>query len=279
MRFANVGGRPAIIDGDRVRVLDADGPAGIDPFLDAISRWDDVQQCLASINPIPLDPVALGPPVPRPGKIVGAPVNYVDHQKEMNAAHTVAGLGFFLKSPSSVVGPDGTVTLPFPGRRTDQEAELAVVIGTTAHNVSKADALDHVFGYTCLVDVTVRGAEERSTRKSFPGFTPIGPWITTADEITDPTDLRVRGWVNDELRQDESTSQMVYGVADLIEFISSVVTLDPGDVIATGTPAGVGPVVDGDVIRVEVDAVGQLVVPVVASHRPPHPLWLIQEAR
>ena len=167
---------------------------------------------------------------------MGVPVNYTDHQREMNAEHTVTGLGFFLKSPTSIVGPNGRVVLPFPHRRTDQEAELGVVIGRPATAVARHDALDHVFGYTCLVDVTVRGGEERSTRKSFPGFTPIGPWITTADEVPDPTDLRVQGWVGDELRQDESTAKMVYGVAELIEFISSVVTLETGDIIATGNP-------------------------------------------
>ena len=234
----------------------------------------DVVEALATIEPVPIERCALGPPVLRPSKIVGIPVNYVDHQREMNAAHTVAGLGFFLKSPSSIVGSNGRVALPFPHRRTDQEAELGVVIGKPATAVSKDEALDHVFGYTCLVDVTVRGQEERSTRKSFPGFTPIGPWITTADEVPDPCDLRIQGWVNGELRQDESTTKMVYGVAELVEFISSVVTLEPGDLIATGTPAGVGPVSPGDMIRVSIDAVGTLEVPVEASDREPHPLWL-----
>jgi len=285
LRVANVEGRPVIVDGDHGRSstrravpLDGVLDGAADPFLETLQRWEEVVAALPSVDRIDLEGRPYGPPIPRPGKIVGVPVNYIDHQREMNVEHTVTGLGFFLKSPSSVVGPNGAVALPFPGRRTDQEAELGVVIGRPTANVSRADALDHVFGYTCLVDVTVRGAEERSTRKSFPGFTPIGPWITTADEVPDPTDLRIRGWVNDELRQDESTSQMIYGVAELIEFISSVVTLDVGDIIATGTPAGVGPVSDGDIIRVEIDAVGELVVPVVSADREPHPLWLTREA-
>ena len=172
----------------------------------------------------------LGPPVPRPGKILGAPVNYLDHAREMNVEHTVAGLGFFLKSPSSVVGPDGRVPLPFPGRRTDQEAELGVVIGAIADHLSLEEALDVVFGYTCLVDVTVRGDEDRSTRKSFDTFTPIGPWIVTPDELDDPGRLRLRGWVNGELRQDATTDAMIYGVADIIAYASSVMTLEAGDV-------------------------------------------------
>ncbi len=249
-----------------------------DPFLGAIMRWPDVVDALPSIEPVAIDARRVGPPMPRPGKIVGVPVNYLAHQQEMDVEHTVTGMGFFLKSPSSVVGPDGSVPLPFPHRRTDQEAELGVVIGRPATAVRAEEALDHVFGYTCLVDVTVRGREERSTRKSFPGFTPIGPWITTADQLGDPTDVRIRGWVNDDLRQDESTAKMIYGVAELIEFVSSVVTLEAGDIIATGTPAGVGPVGPGDVIRVSIDGVGTLEVPVVASDREPHPMWLVQEA-
>ena len=274
MRFCNVAGKPAVLVADRAHPIPTGAlAAGVDPFIAAIADWTAASTAALAAEPIRFAPTDLGAPVPRPGKILGAPVNYEDHQREMNAAHTIAGLGFFLKSPSSIVGPDGAVPLPFPDRRTDQEAELGVVIGTTASNVTIADALDCVFGYTCLIDVTVRGDEERSTRKSFPGFTPIGPWVTTAEEIPDPTDLRIQGWVGDELRQDESSAAMVYGVAALIEFMSTVVTLEPGDIIATGTPAGVGPVVAGDVIRVRIDRVGELTVPVVAGDRDPHPLW------
>ena len=282
MRLGNVDGLPVIVESVEGRPSTAvpilvPSSSTVDPFLAAIAHWDDAVASVRSTRPVPIDGKRIGPPVPQPGKIVGVPVNYIDHQREMNVEHTVAGLGFFLKSPSSVIGPDGEVVLPFPDRRTDQEAELGVVIGSRASFVDRRDALDHVFGYTCLVDVTVRGSEERSTRKSFAGFTPIGPWITTADEIPDPTRLHIRGWVNDELRQDESTEKMVYGVAELIEFVSSVVTLEVGDIIATGTPAGVGPVAAGDVIRVSIDAVGTLEVPVVRSDREPHPLWLTRE--
>ncbi|MGH1493197.1 MAG: fumarylacetoacetate hydrolase family protein [Acidimicrobiales bacterium] len=278
MKLANLGGQPVLLDQEAAYPIGQPVVPGADPFIDAISNWEHVSTTIDRSTPIPVDQVRFGPPVPRPGKILGAPVNYLDHKKEMNVEHTISGLGFFLKSPSSVTGGDGQVVLPFPGRRTDQEAELGVVIGSTAKNVSLSEALHHVFGYTCLVDVTVRGAEERSTRKSFSGFTPIGPWITTADEIPDPTDLRIRGWVNDELRQDESTAQMVYGVAQLIEFMSSVVTLEPGDIIASGTPAGVGPVSTGDTIAVEIDHIGRLEVPVAASDHEPHALWLTRTA-
>ena len=272
MRFGNVAGRPSVLVDDLAYPVGEYDPTG-GSFIETIRNWPDIEARALDGEPMTYALDELGPPVPRPGQVLGTPVNYVDHQAEMKAEHTVAGLGFFLKSPSSVVGPDGCISLPFPGRRTDQEAELGVVIGATTTNVGVHEALDSVFGYTCLVDVTVRGREERSTRKSFAGFTPIGPWIVTADEIPDPTDLRLRGWVNDELRQDTSTSEMVYGVAQLIELMSSVVTLEPGDLIATGTPAGVGPIVAGDVVTVEVEGVGRLCVPVVMNERDPHPLW------
>lgn len=272
MRLGNVDGSPAVLDGDRAHLLSTFG-AGPGSFIDAITRWSEVPELLVNCETVDVSSAALGPPVPRPGKILGAPVNYHDHRREMNAAHTIAGLGFFLKSPTSVIGADGAVPLPLPDRRTDQEAELGVVIGRRAEHVPAATALDHVFGYTCLVDVTVRGDEERSTRKSFPGFTPIGPWVTTTDEVPDPSDLRIRGWVNGELRQDSSTAHMIFGVAELIEFMSSVVPLEPGDIIATGTPAGVGPIVDGDTIEVEIDRIGRLVVRVESDRRPAHRLW------
>ncbi len=276
MKLANVGGVPAIVVGDTTHVLEALGP-GERSFIDLIRTWDRVPSLLADSPTRPTAELVFGPPVPMPGKIIGAPVNYVDHQAEMKVEHTISGLGFFMKSPSSVTGADGGVTLPFPGRRTDQEAELGVVIGSRARHVAHHDALDHVFGYTCLVDVTVRGPEERSTRKSFDGFTPIGPWVVPIDQIPDPERLRIRGRVNGVTRQDASTAEMVYGVAALIEFISSVVPLDPGDIIATGTPAGVGPIGDGDVIEVEIEHVGTLRVPVALGHVEPHPLWLTRE--
>jgi len=275
MRFANHDGLPVVIDGDEViELVDRDSPVD---FVGAIAAWPTYRDALATRPRRAFDPKLLGPPVPRPGKVVGAPVNYLDHKAEMNVDFTVAGLGFFLKSPSSIVGCDGEVPIPFPGRRTDQEAELGVVIGRRAVDVTKQEALDHVFGYTCLLDITVRGSEERSTRKSFPGFTPIGSWITTADEIPDPNALRVRGWVNGNLRQDAPTSDMIYDVAALIEFMSSVIALEPGDVIATGTPAGVGPIMPGDIVRVEIEGVSSIEIPVVDATREPHEVWQTKE--
>lgn len=208
----------------------------------------------------PLDQVRLEAPLPFPGKVVAAPVNYFDHQGEMKVDTTVADLGVFLKATSSVIGPQGVIQLPYTDRRTDQEGELAVVIGAPARHVTPADALEYVFGYTCLLDITVRGSEDRSTRKSFDTFTPIGPWIATAEEVDNPGFLELRCWVNDELRQQANTKELIVGVPELIAYTSSVMTLHPGDIIATGTPAGVGPLTDGDQVTVEIDRVGRLEV-------------------
>jgi 2-keto-4-pentenoate hydratase/2-oxohepta-3-ene-1,7-dioic acid hydratase in catechol pathway len=218
----------------------------------------------------PLAEVTLGAPLPRPGKILGAPVNYVDHQHEMHQPTTVAELGVFLKAPTSVLAPGGTIQLPYTDKRTDQEAELGVVIGRVARHVSVERAAEHVFGYTCALDITVRSGEDRSTRKSFDTFTPLGPGVTTADEVGDPGRLRLQGWVNNEPRQDASTGDMIFGVAELIAYASSVMTLLPGDVLVTGTPAGVGPLADGDRVVVRIERVGQLEVGVSAASAVPY---------
>lgn len=209
-----------------------------------------------------LDELKLKSPLPRPGKVIGAPVNYLDHKTEMSEQRTIADLGVFLKAPSSVVGPGGTVILPYSDARTDQEGELAVVMGRTARHVDVDDALDYVFGYTCGLDMTVRSTEDRSTRKSFDTFTPLGPWVATADEISDPGQLKLQTRVNGAVRQDVSTSELIFGVPELIAYTSSVMTLWPGDVILTGTPAGVGPVSDGDRIEVTISGIGTLTVTV-----------------
>jgi 2-keto-4-pentenoate hydratase/2-oxohepta-3-ene-1,7-dioic acid hydratase in catechol pathway len=217
-----------------------------------------------------LEQVLLMVPLPRSGKIIGAPVNYLDHKAEMAVTQTIAELGIFLKATSSVVGPGGTVRLPYQDKRTDQEAELAVVIGRTARNISADEALDYVFGYTCALDMTVRSTEDRSTRKSFDTFTPLGPWVVTADEIGDPHNLELRCWVNGELRQQGNTRDLIFNVANLIAYTSSVMTLWPGDVFLTGTPAGVGPVADGDQVVVEIENIGKLTVAVTAEGAIPY---------
>ena len=202
---------------------------------------------------VPLEEVRLEAPLVFPGKIVAAPLNYRRHIEEMRPLvsrelHAIERYGVFLKAPSSIVGPGATIELPYPERRTDHEVELGVVIGRTARNVAASEAMRHVFGYTGVLDITVRGDEDRSTRKSFDGFTPVGPWLATADEVRDPGALRLRLWLNGELRQDGNTSDMIWGIPRLVEYASHVMTLHPGDLIATGTPEGVSPLAPGDEI-------------------------------
>ena len=205
---------------------------------------------------IPLRDVRLRVPVADPSKIIAAPVNYRDHQAEMSTDAQVGALGFFLKAPSSLLDPGGTIQLPYHDRRFDQEGELALVIGRTARQVGEQDALSYVFGYTGLLDITMRGGEDRSTRKSFDTFTPMGPVLSTADEFGDPDDVELRCWVSGNLRQKASTRDLIWSVARLVSYASSVTTLYPGDVITTGTPAGVGPLIAGDAIRLELSGLG-----------------------
>jgi 2-keto-4-pentenoate hydratase/2-oxohepta-3-ene-1,7-dioic acid hydratase in catechol pathway len=163
------------------------------------------------------------------------------------------------------VGPSEGIAIRFPDRRNDHEAELVVIIGKAGSDIPQSRALDHVAGYALGLDMTVRGPEDRSFRKSVDGYSPLGPWICTADEIADPDDVPFTLHVNDEKRQDSNTSNMVYSVRRLIEFASSFYTLHPGDLLYTGTPEGVGPVKPGDVIRVNsLPALGEMKIAVRA---------------
>ena len=240
--------------------------------LIASSRPVDTPVDMAAVDAAPaLDGSAeWGAPLPLPGKIVGAPANYREHVAEMNNPTTIVEWGMFLKASTSVIGPGGVVELPYTDVRTDQEGELAVVIGRTARNVDRRKALDYVYGYTCLLDITTRSSEDRSTRKSFDTFTPLGPYVVTADEFADPDSVRLRCWVNDELRQDCSTERFIFDVERVIEYASAVMTLHPGDVIATGTPAGVGPLSGGDRIVVEIERLGRLEVSVSVERAVPY---------
>ncbi|EGX58057.1 5-carboxymethyl-2-hydroxymuconate delta-isomerase [Streptomyces zinciresistens K42] len=271
-------GRLGLVDGDAlVDVTDqlagagTAGPAGaLQHYIETTTAGEQVRFSLAGRPRISLTEAALRAPLPRPGKIVGAPVNYLDHKAEMAYTTSVAELGVFLKANSSVIGPGEDIVLPYADRRTDQEGELGVVIGRTASHVSADDALDHVFGYTCVLDITVRSGEDRSTRKSFDTFTPIGPWIVTADEIPDPDALDLRCDVGGTTRQRTSTADLIFGVRELVSYASSVMTLHPGDVIATGTPAGVGPLTHGDRVVLEIERIGRLEVGVDGSRATPY---------
>jgi 2-keto-4-pentenoate hydratase/2-oxohepta-3-ene-1,7-dioic acid hydratase in catechol pathway len=231
-----------------------------------------LEEALRSRPGTPLERVRLQAPVVFPTKVIAAPVNYRAHVEEMRPLikgelHAIEKYGVFLKAPSSIVGPGATVELPFPDRRTDHEVELGVVLGKTARDVPEAAAMDYVFGYTGVMDITVRGDEDRSTRKSFDSFTPVGPALVTADEIPDPHGLRLQLWVNGERRQDGNTRDMIWSVPRLIDYASHVMTLHPGDLISTGTPEGVGPLKPGDEVTLEVERIGRMSVRVELRKR------------
>jgi 2-keto-4-pentenoate hydratase/2-oxohepta-3-ene-1,7-dioic acid hydratase in catechol pathway len=194
-----------------------------------------------------------------PTKIVALGLNYRDHAQEFGRQVPDEPL-IFLKPSTSVIGPDDEIVYPRMSRRVDYEAELAVVIGQTARKVPEEMALDYVLGYMCFNDVTARDLQKKDglfTRaKGFDTFAAMGPWIET--EIADPDNLTVEAYLNGERKQYSNTSNMVFGVRRLISFISQVMTLLPGDVIATGTPAGVGPMRPGDEVEVRVEGVGVL---------------------
>lgn len=231
-----------------------------------------LEEALRTRPGTPLERARLKAPVPFPGKVIAAPANYRLHIQEMSTkemrdvvkqeVHAIDQYGVFLKAPSSVIGPGGTIELPFPDRRTDHEVELGFVIGKTARNVKIADAMSYVFGYTGVMDITVRGGEDRSTRKSFDSFTPLGPVLVTADEIPDPHNIQLKLWVNGELRQNGNTKDMIWNIPKLIEYASHVMTLYPGDVFSTGTPDGVGPLKAGDEVAIEIERIGRMSVKV-----------------
>jgi 2-keto-4-pentenoate hydratase/2-oxohepta-3-ene-1,7-dioic acid hydratase in catechol pathway len=201
-----------------------------------------------------------------PTKIVAVGKNYVDHAAETNSDVPESPI-IFLKPPTSVIGPMAPIRLPTASSNVHHEAELAVVIGRVARNVQAEDAGQHLLGYTIANDVTARDLQRTDgqwTRaKGFDTFCPLGPAIDTEFDPTEPNSITCT--VNDELRQDGSTADLVFGVADLIAFVSSVMTLLPGDVILTGTPAGVGPIVAGDHVEVEIEGLGVLMNPVVSA--------------
>lgn len=240
-----------------------------------INEWDRrealVLEAQKNATGLPLAEARLLPPVPAPSTIVAAPANYRKHIDEMGSrgsgGRSMRDLGFFLLAPSSVVGPGARVLLPKKSSREfHHECELAVVIGRCCKNVNVSDALSHVFGYTCLMDLTMRMTdtlkEERVMRKSFDTFTPMGPWLVTADEVPDPQNLTLELYVDDERRQRASTSDMIVSIAEQIALASSVMTLHPGDVLATGSPDGVGPIQAGNTVRIEIENVGGFAVEV-----------------
>jgi 2-keto-4-pentenoate hydratase/2-oxohepta-3-ene-1,7-dioic acid hydratase in catechol pathway len=219
----------------------------------------------------PISEVKLLSPVANPMNIVGAPINYQKHIEESNMDDGIVSQrpitniwdwGMFLKSNSSLVGAGQGVALRFIENRNDHEVELAAIIGKTGTNISAKNALDHVAGYAIGLDMTTRGKELQSFRKSSDSYSVLGPWMVTKDEIEDPNDLDLTISVNGEQRQTSNTNQLVYNVQKCIEYTTTRYTLYPGDIIMTGTPDGVGPVGPGDIMTAEIESIGRMDVAV-----------------
>jgi 2-keto-4-pentenoate hydratase/2-oxohepta-3-ene-1,7-dioic acid hydratase in catechol pathway len=290
MRLCRFGpNRLGIVDGTTIRDVSAALDALpvyryplplYDPLIANLAEVVDRVQALRSAAPsVPIDSVTLLSPVANPGKLVAAPVNYQKHMDEVkgdsqlnagNPSHTITiqKAGLFLKARSSLVGPGEGVAVRMPDRRTDHEVELAIVIGREARNVARDEALDYVAGYCIGLDITIRGSEDRSFRKSPDSYGVLGPWLVTADEIPDPGALDLEVAVNGERRQKSNTRHLILGVPELIALASSFYTLHPGDVIYTGTPDGVSPIKPGDEIVAQIERIGVMHVRVRAADEP-----------
>jgi len=243
-----------------------------DPFIASLSGLrKKLEDAARSSRGIPPERVKLLSPVANPGKVIAAPVNYTKHLEEAladkgihhgNLVNEIHKAGMFLKATSAVVGAGEGVKLVHTDRRNDHEVELALVIGKAAKNVGEARALDYVAGYCIGLDMTIRGPEERSFRKSPDSYCVLGPWLVTPDEVGDPGALQLSITVNGEKRQDARTSDLILGIAQLVAWGSSFYTLHPGDVLLTGTPQGVGPVKPGDAMVASIERIGSMRVQV-----------------
>jgi 2,4-didehydro-3-deoxy-L-rhamnonate hydrolase len=239
-----------------------------DPFVASLESLREIIEEAAAGSPgVPCSDVMLASPVASPGKIIAAPVNYKKHLEEaredpaihhQNQVAEIQRVGLFLKATSSLIGASGPIVIRHPDRRTDHEIELAVIIGRPADRVPRQRALEYIAGYSIGLDITVRGPEERSLRKSIDTYTVLGPWLVTADELPDPSQLALELSVNGEVRQKANTRDLIIDVPDLIVFASSFYTLMPGDVLLTGTPEGVGPIKPGDTIVSSIESIGTM---------------------
>jgi 2-keto-4-pentenoate hydratase/2-oxohepta-3-ene-1,7-dioic acid hydratase in catechol pathway len=274
-------GRLGLVQGDIIKdvtaALDVLPPARY-PFPQhdvLIANLGAVAERVRSITgeaaALAVDRVTLLSPVANPGKIIAAPVNYQKHLDEVRDnpqlhastpghTFTIHSAGLFLKATSSLVGPGQGIVVRCSKRRTDHEVELAVVIGRTASRVKRDEALDYVAGYSIGLDISIRGSEDRSFRKSPDSYSVLGPWLVTADEIPDPGSLDLQITVNGQIRQQSNTKFMILGVAELIEMASNFYTLQPGDLLFTGTPDGVSPIEAGDHLIASIDRIGTMSV-------------------
>ena len=237
--------RWGLVEGERIKLLRG-------------SSLSDIVENVEAEDEVSFSDVRMLSPI-SPTKIVALGLNYKDHAEETGLPVPDEPL-IFLKPPSAVIGSGETILIPKGVGRVDYEAELAVVIGRKCKNVSGKEASEYILGYTCFNDVTARHLQKKDgqwTRsKSFDTFAPVGPWISTE---LDPSDLAIKLYLNGEIRQSSRTSRMIFNVYQVVSFVSRVMTLEPGDVIATGTPSGIGPIKDGDEVVVEIEGIGKLV--------------------
>jgi 2-keto-4-pentenoate hydratase/2-oxohepta-3-ene-1,7-dioic acid hydratase in catechol pathway len=276
MRFVRFDGdRLGLLTNDGTGVVDLTdrlGTASRDPLVEYIRGNYDANEYAAAEPDRDRTTVELCAPVKRPGKVIAAPLNYENHIEEaisdrditIEEWFSIEDKGYFLKAPSSVVGPDHGVELPFSDRRTDHEIELAFVMGEDAKDVSAEEAWDAIFGYTVLLDISIRGDQDRSNRKSYDTFTVVGPCVATPDEVGDPQDLEMELQLNGETRQRENTGDMVYTCADVVRYASIGATLEAGDIVTTGTPEGVSELHDGDTVDAEIESIGSMSVDIEA---------------
>lgn len=291
LNYAGLAGEPraGIAVGEQVIDLEEAGGIPWRTTLDVLGNWEEALPALtalaAKVGDVagrPLADVQLLAPILYPGAIYNAAANYIDHQKEMNDGTALEKSDttpyFFLKSgPHCVIGTGAEIRLPKVSQQVDWEAELGVVIGKPARNVSVENALDYVAGYTVFNDLSARDLGKPKGRrwltdwfvhKNFEGSGPMGPWIVPADDIPDPHNIDIKLWVNDELMQNSNSKFLFYNIAEQIEYVSRRMTLRPGDVFATGTPSGVGRprgifLKPGDTVTIELGGVGTLQNPVV----------------
>jgi len=249
-------------------------PLGDAFILNLESITSEMQRLAPDAPSVSLSDITLKSPVANPSKIIGAPINYQKHIDESvtddgivssRPISHISDWGMFLKANSALVGSGEGVALRFTEARNDHEMELAVIIGKTGTNISIENARSYIAGYAIGLDMTTRGKELQSFRKSADTYAVLGPWLVTADEIPDPNNLDLKISVNGEIRQNSNTQELVYNVEKLIEYTSKRYTLYPGDIIMTGTPDGVGPVEPGDVMTCELEGVGIMDVNVQAA--------------
>jgi 2-keto-4-pentenoate hydratase/2-oxohepta-3-ene-1,7-dioic acid hydratase in catechol pathway len=252
-----------------------------DAVIAALPEWRDrMEEAAAKAPGKPISDVALLPPVARPSKVMAAPINYQAHINEMEANPHITGRdqagapqrpkgianqGIFLKANSAMVGASEGVAIRFPESRNDHEVEFCIIIGKQGSRIKQEDALDYIAGYTLGLDMTVRGIQDRSFRKSCDGYAPLGPCMVTADEVPEPNNVPFTVHLNGELKQDAHSKDMIFDVPKLLEFASEYYTLYPGDVMFTGSPPGVSEVKAGDEMVCKCDLIGEMTVKVRAA--------------